>query len=333
MIRYGIMGAGWRAEFYLRIAALVPDRFSVAGIYVRNPEKAKYISEKYSVNAVSSCEELLGLRCDFIVCCVNKSSMTETAAELCRQGAAVLMETPMGTDAEQQKRFFEGYDRSWKIQIAEQFHLQPRNAAIKAIIDSGILGDITSVRISCCHDYHAASLIRHFLGTGDERPEAETVKLTDRVNKYNSRGGFSSPELTEFEQKIKIFRFKGKTAIYDFESVQYFSDIRSGLLNVRGTNGEIVNDRCTYLEGGLPVSFVLERHALGENGNLDGLGLFRITGNGRELYRSPLPYARLSDEETAIATCLLKMEEYIASGKELYSVREAAADAAMFFES
>lgn len=332
MIKYGILGAGWRAEFYLRIAALCPEKFSVSGICARNPERAKYISEKYSAKVVSSAEELLALDCDFIVCCVNKASMTDTAADLCQKGIPVLMETPMGIDTESQKRFFDRYTPAWRIQVAEQFHLQPMNMAIKAVIDSGILGDIVSARLCCCHDYHAASLIRYFLGTGNEMPEIETVKIPDRVNKYNSRAGFAEPVPTDSEEKIKIFRFGDKTAIYDFESVQYFSDIRSRQLTVRGTNGEIVNGRCTYLEDGLPVSFDMERREIGQNGNLDGLGLLSITGGGKVLYRNPLPYCRLSDEEIAVAACLLKMDKYLATGKDFYSAQDAALDASFFFE-
>ena len=35
MIKYGIIGAGWRSEFYLRIAELLPSKFSVSGIYIQ----------------------------------------------------------------------------------------------------------------------------------------------------------------------------------------------------------------------------------------------------------------------------------------------------------
>ena len=47
MIRYAIIGAGWRSEFYLRIASLCPDKFMVSGIYIRNEEKREIFANKY----------------------------------------------------------------------------------------------------------------------------------------------------------------------------------------------------------------------------------------------------------------------------------------------
>ena len=43
MINFVIIGGGWRAEFYLRIAQLLPDRFNVTAICVRNINRAEYI--------------------------------------------------------------------------------------------------------------------------------------------------------------------------------------------------------------------------------------------------------------------------------------------------
>lgn len=39
MISYAIIGAGWRSEFYIRLALLCHQDFFVSGIYVRNKEK------------------------------------------------------------------------------------------------------------------------------------------------------------------------------------------------------------------------------------------------------------------------------------------------------
>lgn len=70
MIKYGIIGAGWRAEFYLRIANLVPEKFSVSGIYIRNPEKREEFSKKYNVPIFDNLDDLLNTNFDFIVSCV-----------------------------------------------------------------------------------------------------------------------------------------------------------------------------------------------------------------------------------------------------------------------
>ena len=71
MIKYAILGAGWRSEFYLRIADLLPDTFKVSGIYIRNTQKQKEFASKYNVNICKSLEELLKTDYDFFVSCVN----------------------------------------------------------------------------------------------------------------------------------------------------------------------------------------------------------------------------------------------------------------------
>ncbi|RYG23273.1 gfo/Idh/MocA family oxidoreductase, partial [bacterium] len=43
MTRFAIVGAGWRTEFFLRIAKALPDQFEVTKVLVRSDEKAKAI--------------------------------------------------------------------------------------------------------------------------------------------------------------------------------------------------------------------------------------------------------------------------------------------------
>lgn len=331
MIKYGIIGAGWRSEFYLRIATLLPDTFKVSGIYIRNPEKQVEFAEKYNVKIVTSLDELLNTDFDFIVSCVNKAGICDTVRELANKNIPVLTETPIGTSIAEIDNFLAEIKPEWRVQVAEQFHFMPRNAAIKSIIESGILGEITQVQLSCCHDYHAASLIRFFLGTGDEMPQTSSFTLPDAVNRYNSRAGLlNEPETVTSEEKFVVLRFKDKTAIYDFNYEQYFSDIRRSRILIRGTNGEILNDECTYLKDGLPHSFTLKRNSYGTNESLDGYTLVNITAEGMVLYENPFKGARLSDEEIAIATCILNMKKYLETGVPFYTLIEAANDSKMF---
>ncbi len=319
MVTYGIIGAGWRADFYARIALLCPESFAACGIFIRNPQKRKEFSEKYNLPIFDNLDDLLKTDFDFIVSCVNKESINDTAQMLADKGIPVLTETPVTRD-----------DLSGKIQVAEQFHFMPRNQAYKAIIDSGILGKVRQVQLSCCHDYHAASLIRFFLDIKDEKPHKTEIRLNDELNRYNSRAGLITPTAVTSGQKIAVLDFGEKSAVYDFNYEQYFSDIRASRTVIRGTNGEIVNDTVTYLKDGLPHSFSLKRDCFGIGENLDGFSLRNITGNGDILYANPFAGARLSDEEIAIATCLVKMKEYVNSGEEFYSVKDAYTDYSMF---
>ena len=320
MIKYAILGAGWRSEFYLRIAALMPDTFKVSGIYIRNKQKREEFSQKYNTPIFDTLEKLLETDYDFIVSCVNRDNINGMVKTLTEKGVPVLTETPV-TDG----------GLKGKAQVAEQFHFQPRNAAIKSVIDSGILGEITQVQLSCCHDYHAASLIRFFLGTGDEMPEGFSFTQSDTVTRYNSRGGLlKEPQTVTADEKFAFLKFKSKTAVYDFNYEQYFSDIRRSRILIRGTNGEILNDECTYLKNGLPHSFEIKRNSYGANESLDGFTLVNITAECRVLYENPFKGSRLSDEEIAIATCLLNMKKYLETGEEFYSLKEAALDSKIF---
>ena len=319
MIRYAILGSGWRSEFYLRIATLMPKRFSVSAICIRNKEKQSYFFKKYTVKIVNTVDELLGLDYDFVVNCVDKASICDTITLLCKKGVPVLTETPINN-------LPEDYNDIWKVQLAEQFHFLPQNQAYKTIIDSGLLGDVHQVQISCCHEYHAASLIRFFLDTKDEIPKISTFSFDDNVYKYNSRQGLEKPNLVTSKQKISLLSFSGKTAVYDFSGEQYFSDIRASRICIRGTNGEVVNNKCTYIKDGLPITFSLERVQTGINENLDGFSLVGITGNGSYLYINPFENARLSDEDIAIATCLENMYQYLKTSKAFYSLNEGIID-------
>lgn len=327
MITFGIIGGGWRAGFYVRIARLCPEKFKLAGIYIRNSEKAKAMREKEQITVWETLEEIPFSQLDFVVSCVNKNSICDEIVLLAEKGVAVLSETPIGTSLEQIEGFEKKRQNDWRVQVSEQYHLLPKNQVIQEIIDSGILGEVHQVQLSCGHDYHAVSLMRHFLGIGEELPEVQSITLPDRLVRYDGRNGNCEPVEVVGEQKLAVLTYGTKTAIYDFNKEQYFSDIRANRMVIRGTKGEIVNDTCTYLEGTVPITFSLNRIQRGCNENLNGMYLDSITGNGKIWYRNPFAGSRLSDEEIAIATCLVKMKEYVETGKEFYNVREASLDA------
>ena len=106
MIKYGILGAGWRSEFYLRIADLLPDFFNVSAIYIRNKQKQGEFSKKYNVPIFDTLEKLLETDFDFIVSCVNKTGICDTVRELADKNIPLLTETPIGTSLKEIDDFY-----------------------------------------------------------------------------------------------------------------------------------------------------------------------------------------------------------------------------------
>lgn len=318
MINYCVIGGGWRAEFYIRIAKLLPQIFEVKGVCIRNPYTAKKIRRQYGVTVVETIDDVLKIDCDFFVNCINKEDISSMSFELCKSGYAVLQETPASPTLKG--------NGNYKLQVAEQFHLKPMYQAIKGIINDGFIGEVNHIEISVAHEYHAMSLIRFFMD--EDMPKCIYSKeLTNSVlHTHFRQGELEKKEIAESKHQIAVFDCHGKNAIYNFDYEQYFSPVRSDRLLIRGTLGEIENNVVRYFnDENIYCENLIAQH---QSGNLDGFFNGAITFCNKVYYKSPFGDARLSDEETAIAMVLLKMDKYIKTGEEFYSYESAVKDVA-----
>lgn len=329
---FGILGAGWRAEFYLRIAAALPHLFRVSGIYVRRPERAEEL-RRMGAPVIEDKEAFYASKMDFAVCCVRSADMLTEARGLLDRGIPVLCETPAAISNEQLEEQMSLIPHNARIQVAEQFLRQPEFAAARAVVESGLLGEVHYARISAAHSYHAASIARGLLGLGTEMPdEAHCISIPDPIRHTRGRPGDVVPEDTVARQTVALLRFGDKTAQIDFSREQYFSPIRTGSLLLRGTRGELADGVLRYLdEHDRAVTLPLVRTDYGKGTNLDGFSHTRILAGTHSLYETPFPLARLSDEEIAIATALRDMKTYLETGKSFYSLDEARQDCRLSF--
>lgn len=316
-IKFSIIGGGWRSEFYIRIAMLLPNTFEIASICIRNENRANEIAKKYNCNVVRSIDDLLTIPCDFIVNCTNKEDISRISVALAKKGFSVLSETPAIEQTD--------YDKSLKIQVAEQYHLLPMNIALQKIIDMGIIGDVNYVEIASAHDYHAMSLIRKFLKVNYKPINVISTQFNTKVLSTHGRyGETDDKKLTDSCQTIKVFDFGDKKAVYNFNHDMYFSPIRKKHILIRGTRGEIENETVRYFNS--DNQYCESKIARRPCGDLDGFFNEDITFENTLLYRSPFKSVRISDEEEAIAMCLVKMNEYIQYSNEFYSFNDAVQD-------
>jgi predicted dehydrogenase len=328
-IEFAVVGAGWRTEFFLRIARALPDRFRIVGLAVRNSEKAKAVESAWGTATFPDIDRLVAAcHPSFVIVSVPQPAAPGIIAELVDRNVVVLTETPPAPTREGLINLWKLVERGAHIQVAEQYICQPLHAARIALVRSGRLGDPTFAHVSACHGYHGTSLIRHFL---DIRFEPVTVTARDFEADIVAGPGRAGPPASEkaarSRQVIAQLDFGGKLGIYDFTGDQYFSWIRSLGVLVRGSRGEIRDHAARWLEAfDRPVRCELLRQDAGEEGNLEGVWHKGYSAGADWFYRNPFPYASLSDDEIAIATVLKGMQAYAEGREEVYGFAEAAQD-------
>ena len=324
-ITFGLVGTGWRAAFYERIAAALPDRFRLTGTLSRRAAASSGSPER---RLRSTLDELLADQPSFVVLAVPWTAMPDLIAELVGRGVAVLAETPPAPDLDGLRALGRLADAGGRVQVAEQYRFQPLHAARLALVASGRLGTISQAQLSVAHGYHGIDLLRRFLGIGSEPVTITARRFSSPIVAGPGREGPPTSErLIQAEQVIATFELADRLGILDFTDEQYFSWIRGLRVLVRGERGEIDGHAVRWLaDVRTPVRLTLERHDTGQDGNLEGHYLEGITAGAEWLYRNPFAPARLTDDEIAVATCLAGMPAAIAGGPDVCSLADAAQD-------
>ncbi len=324
-LRYVIVGSGWRAMFYARIAKALPERFQVCALVCRTQEKAERIRSEYGIPVSLSEEEGRDMKPDFAVIAVDKPSIAETARRWAGWGVPVLCETPAGLALEDLERLWELAEfEKRSIQVAEQYLFYPSVASRLEAVRSGIFGEPAFMDLSLAHGYHGASIIRAFLNVWDEKVSISGRAFPARVAQTGTReGAVYEGEIRDYMRERLTFEFESKkTAFYDFCGVQYHSAIRTRRLNVQGPLGELDGFRARYLDGNMVPACEAIEVKKGWRGTVESVAL-----GARILYRNPFPGSGLTEDETAVATVLDGMEAYLRDGIELYPLRHAIQDA------
>ena len=146
-LKYLIVGSGYRARFYARIARTYPELFSA--VYLcRSEEKARLMLRETGVPAVWTVEEAEAFRPDFIVIAVNKTSITDVCIEWVNRGYPVLMETPAGMTRDQLLQLWDLRQSGARIAVAEQYHRYPDMIAGLKAVEEGRIGTPGTVYLS-----------------------------------------------------------------------------------------------------------------------------------------------------------------------------------------
>lgn len=327
--RIGVVGTGWRAGFFLRAAAALPELFEIVGI-VYHSEAGKARAQQWQVPLYESPEQLVRETApDYVVVSVSRKTgaARPLTAAIAAMGVPVLMETPPADTLEDLISFYKECGGE-KIQVAEQYQFQPMIAARLAVAASGQIGRVYQTHFSLPNGYHAISVHRRALGVGMALPRVWAAQYAhERLGAPGRDGDPQKEELTGVKQTVFHLDYGDKQAFNDLEGDQCRAWIRREHYNIRADRGEIYDDDVYYMKDyKTPVRYCLERMMTGAGTNLEGSFVRGVRGQDGWVYENPFMPARLFDDEIAVATCMLKMAEYIQGGPEFYSLAEAMQD-------
>ncbi len=326
-IHFSIVGAGWRSNYFFKLAKELPDLFSVSGVVVRDEKKALHIKETWGFPVANDINNLKNTG-EFIVLCLPQNVMPSFIQDCNKKEYYVLAETFEMNNVQALNDFYASIEKPELVQIAEQYTLQPMHHARLNLIKKGEIGDIQQAIISSGHGYHGTSLIRNYLGKTFENCTVRGKIFNGKVIKGPGRNGYpEKEELVTENQVIATLDFGDSIGMHYFTSEQYFSKIRKPNILIRGTHGEIQNDTVrSLIDFKTPIEYPLIRETQGFNEFPSSYGLIGITGAKDWVYKNAYVKTSISDDEIAVATELEKMAVYVRGGKVFYSLEEGLQD-------
>jgi len=313
-VSVAIVGTGWRAEFFAKLALAMPELFTLVGGAARRQSSADEIGRRWGVPTFLDPVELYRRqRPEFIVSSVPWEANPGVVTALVEAGAKVLTETPPAPDVIGLQQLWNAVGRTGQVQVAEQYLMLPGHAARLEAVRSGVIGTPTSVQVSSTHGYHAVSMMRGFLEV-DRGPVTVSARpfvaplvdplrrdaWTDEADPKNAMTVLATVDFGD-----------GRSGLYDFTDNQWHNQLRFRRILIRGSLGEISDERVVRLaEPHAIVRSELHRYQLGHDLNLDGHDTEHISLDGRVIYRNPFVGKRLMDDEIAIATLMVATGEW-----------------------
>lgn len=329
MTTFSIVGAGWRTEFFLRVAEALPDRFRVAGVLARDPVKGDRLRHAFGVPVCDNLDDLLRDDPAFVVVSVGWAAAPELTTELHARGVPVLCETPPAPGRADLDALWARLGPHARVQVAEQYAFQPLHAARLAVAASGRIGSVSQAQVSVAHGYHGLNLLRRFLEVGFEDASIRAARWRSPQQPWSGRNGPPTGDAPGTDsQLVAWLEFEsGRQGVFDFADSQYFSWIRGPRLLVRGDRGEIADETVRWLgDPRTPFEAPLVRRDTGHGGNLEGYHHAGYTLDGQWVSRNVFAPARLSDDEIAVAHCLDGMARYVDGGEGFYGLADACHD-------
>ena len=317
-IRFAVAGTGWRALFYVRAAKNLPELFELTGVLCRTADRAESFAKEQGVKTYTDLGALLATKPEFVVSCIYKAELADMCMRVMERGVPALCETPLAISLDKLEQLRDVQRRTGvTLEMAEQYFLYPTHQARRAVVKSGLLGDITYCYMSMMHDYHGISMLRAYLGEETGPVSIRAYKTKTPIVVTGGRGGYiTTGEMgEEYRVLAQLDYGDGRVGMYDFAGTQYHSAIRSNHLRILGTRGEIADDEVRWIdENNRPHLNRLVVHTDAITGTICAIDF-----DGERVYANPFRAdVAMTEDDIAVSEVLVRMGASVRGGDRHY---------------
>ena len=314
-----MLGTGWRARFYMRIAEFLPDMLRIAAVYTHTQER-KAEMERKGFNAFADIDSALAVDHDAVIIASGKNGFSDTLRYLHGRKERIITETTFLDLPEPDLEEFSSYDGL----VMEQYWNTPLFSSLLNVL-SVLEAEPDQLYLSGLHNHHSASVARRVLGTGYQMPEEfHSLEYASSMIRTGSRNGLEiSGESEDYVRRVRMMKLGSALFIHDFSSNQYHSYLY-------GKHFEVRCRRCVITENGVngidrdgyPYSmpFIFHRDSSVGSGSL---ALSHVTLGSRTVFVNPYYPLAMNDDEIAMA---MMLEQYD-GGRNPYPFCEGIMDA------
>lgn len=298
-----MLGTGWRARFYMRIAEFLPDMLRIAAVYTHTQER-KAEMERKGFNAFADIDSALAVDHDAVIIASGKNGFSDTLRYLHGRKERIITETTFLDLPEPDLEEFSSYDGL----VMEQYWNTPLFSSLLNVL-SVLEAEPDQLYLSGLHNHHSASVARRVLGTGYQMPEEfHSLEYASSMIRTGSRNGLElSGESEDYMRRVRMMKLGSALFIHDFSSNQYHSYLY-------GKHFEVRCRRCVITENGVngidrdgyPYSmpFIFHRDSSVGSGSLT---LSHVTLGSRTVFVNPYYPLAMNDDEIAMA---MMLEQY-----------------------
>ncbi|TCL68185.1 Gfo/Idh/MocA family oxidoreductase [Rhizobium sp. BK251] len=214
-IRYALVGAGhrgttmWGRDLVERWNKEV-ELVAICDLNAMRAERSSgYMG--VSVPIYTDFDELLRVvRPDLVIVCTCDSTHDDLIVKAMEAGANVISEKPMTTTTEKIKRILDAEKRTGKrLDISFNYRFAPTAARIKELLNSGVIGDVTSVDFHWYLDTsHGADYFRRWHAYTENSGSLFVHKATHHFDLLNWYLG-SDPDMVSAFADLKHYGRKG----------------------------------------------------------------------------------------------------------------------------